>query len=280
MGKGFLTLQIPQPMQMYVPWMIARRTQRTRLSERGFPQVSDNTGWDRIITISLSTGEVDEVSPIKMEEADVIKACEILDIDRNTNEAINFIRSLEGAIAIFKAHRKKDRPETIAEIKAALARLKRAELKAKHLFEDLSPAEQYQLNFMLPFSNKTSNEPFKDPDTGVKTPSTCPATFNSLAKSMILLRNRLIDAIDLFIENMSSGSGGAPMNIPERLLIIALAEAYEDATGEKPTTTVESPFERLLRLALRIGGDEKADDKSLFSLIRRTLEDSKPHSKS
>ena len=57
-------------------------------------------------------------------------------------------------------------------------------------------------------------------------------------------------------------------------MLVALAPWVETAGPQS------EPLLPLLRLALWIGGDEKADDKSLFSLIRRTLEDSKPHSKS
>lgn len=213
------------------------------------------------------TGEFVSVRPIELDEVDADEVCRILKIDQSSPKSVELIEDVENAISLFMVQQEIGRPDTVGEVKSALTDLKQAEVKARELLAGLSPSAQLRLDIALQVLDRKRDDRRDVPSRGIEIVSLGPTMLSLLVSDLEQQRGCLLEAIDQFIGDSGTYSGGRPMNMPDSLLAMAVAHAIKKATGTPPTMTKGGGFETLLRVALRIGGVKNWESKSLRKLV-------------
>ena len=258
-------------------------------SQRNQPSVTDEPADERLFTMPLGGGEMREGKPHVLNQEDrneLRRELGLLDAVHELDAQFDkFCKTLELAIGFFKAHRDIPNPKSErGKNRLALKELSKTAIKLERQLDQLPAGALRELDLALQALSHRDGE-FVDPDRTVS--SEGKPTFSAsmmhpassgtsaLLEALRTLLTRIASAVEFAQEHRRADPGGRSVNAAQIVLAQAVARMFR-LLDEKPTTTIEGRYERVLRIALRAGGRGDAEVRDLHGLVLKGLKSIEP----
>ena len=247
--------------------------------------VTDDIEKRRLFAAPLAGGEMQEGESYSLSQEERNELLAILALEDGARFDA-FCQALEIAIGCFTLQQ--EFPVTQSERsknRKALARLSQAADKPIGHLDKLPPHALRQLDLALQALSHEDGQwvdptplPASKGKPGFTLSVMHPASLQTTAflEGLTAHVARIVATIQFTQTHKPPDRGGRPANVAKILLAQAIARAFTEILGEKPTTTTEGRYEQVLRLALSAGGPEDAEDRELHSLVQKALQGTKP----
>ena len=249
-------------------------------NQRTQPSVTKAPENNRVLSMPLGGGKLQEGKPHELSQADRDELQRILAVDDDA-QFDAFCKVLERAIGFFKVHQAIPNPRSErGDNRRALKQLIETATKFQHQLDQLPPGAVRELDLALQALSQLDGQ-FVDPyqiQTSEGEPVFTASMMYpaSLGTSALLdthrtLLDRIASAVEFAQEHKRTDAGGRPTNDAEILLARDIAGAFTRILDQKPSTTAEGRYEQVLSFALTAGGLEDVENRDLHGLTRNVL---------